>query len=389
MAGQDQQQERTEQPTAKRLQEARQRGQVPRSRELNMAAILIAAAIILFAARPQLSNDATRLLTDALTIPPEMLHDPKSIVGAFGSTGLAALEAFAPLLGGLLVATILGGVAIGGWAPSAHPLKPDLNKLNPISGIKRVFGLRGLVEVGKSLGKAFIVGGVGIGYMAFSSNGLFRLSVAPLDLALADATTLIATTFLLCSLSLILIALVDVPYQIWQHHKQLRMTLQEVKDELKETDGRPEVKARIRQMQQEAAGKRMLENVPLADVVITNPTHFAVALRYADGEMTAPIVLAKGVDQVAARIRSIAADNTVPLFEAPYLARALYWTTEIGAEIPAQLYLAVAQVLTYIFGLRAARAHGTSWPERPAVNVDEKLAQRPTVGRIKPDNGKN
>jgi len=381
MAENDQQQERTEQPTARRLQEARQRGQVPRSRELNMAAILIAAAVMLVATRPYIGEQTTELLRNALSVPPESLRDPRSIVSAFGATGIAAMQVFAPLLAGLLVAAVLGGVAIGGWAPSAHPLKPDLNKLNPIKGIKRVFGLRGLVEVGKSLAKAFVVGGVGIGYMALASDGLFRLSVAPIDLALADATSLIATTFLICSMSLILIALVDVPYQIWQHRKQLRMTLKEVKDELKETDGRPEVKSRIRQLQQEAAGKRMLEDVPAADVVVTNPTHFAVALRYADGEMRAPIVVAKGVDNMAGRIRGIADANKVPLFEAPYLARALYWTTEVGAEIPAQLYLAVAQVLTYVFGLRAAHEQGAPWPERPTVDVDEKLARRPQVGR--------
>ncbi|MFQ5633833.1 MAG: flagellar biosynthesis protein FlhB [Gammaproteobacteria bacterium] len=387
MAENDQQQERTEQPTARRLEEARQKGQVPRSRELNMAAVLIAAAVILFATRAQLSGQTTYMLRDALTISPAMLLDPDSITGAFAATGLAAIEAFLPLLGGLLVAAIFGGVAIGGWAPSGHPLKPDLNKLNPIKGLKRVFGLRGLVEVGKSLAKAVVVAGVGLGYMTLSSDGLFRLSVAPLHVALGDATTLIATTFLICSLSLILIALVDVPYQIWQHRKQLRMTLKEVKDELKETDGRPEVKSRIRQLQQEAAGKRMLEDVPLADVVITNPTHFAVALRYADGEMSAPTVLAKGVDQMAGRIRGIAEEHDVPLFEAPYLARALYWTTAIGAEIPAQLYLAVAQVLTYIFGLRTAHEHGAPWPERPSIEVDEKLAQRPVPGHSQNDTG--
>lgn len=381
MAEQDQQQERTEQPTARRLQEARQRGQVPRSRELNMAAVLIAAAVLLYATRPLLGEQTTGLLRDALRITPDRLHDTTDIVGAFGSVGLAAVETFAPLLVCLVIAAIGGGIAIGGWAPSAHPLKPDLGKLNPVKGLKRVFGLRGLVEVGKSLAKALVVGGVGLGYIAFSSEGLFRLSATPVDLALGDATRLIATTFLICSLSLIVIALVDVPFQVWQHRKQLRMTLQEVKDELKETDGRPEVKSRIRQMQQEAAGKRMLEDVPRADVVVTNPTHFAVALRYADGEMNAPIVLAKGVDQMAGRIRCVAEEHDVPLFEAPYLARALYWTTEIGAEIPAQLYLAVAQVLTYIFGLRAAHERGAAWPERPNVEVDEALARRPMPGQ--------
>lgn len=342
-----------------------------------MASVLIAAAIILYTIRPQLGAQTTALLRDALTIDPAMLNDPRSIIGAFSSVGLSAVQAFAPFLIGLIVAAILGGIAIGGWAPSGHPLKPDLSKLNPIKGIKRVFGLRGLVEVGKSLGKAFIVSAVGIGFLVYSSDSIFRLSVAPINIAIGDATTLVATTFLICSLSLIVIALVDIPYQIWTHKKQLKMTLREIKDELKETDGRPEVKSRIRQLQQEAAGKRMLEDVPRADVIVTNPTHFAIALRYADDEMSAPLVLAKGVDHMAARIRELGDEHDIPLFEAPYLARALYWTTEIGQEIPSQLYLAVAQVLTYIFGLRAALETGAPWPERPTVEVDEDLAKQP------------
>lgn len=377
MAENDQQQDRTEQPTARRLEEARQRGQVPRSRELNMAAVLIGAALILYTIRPQLGAQTTALLRDALTIDPAMLNDPRSIIGAFSSVGLAAIQAFAPLLIGLVVAAILGGIAIGGWAPSGHPLKPDLSKLNPIKGIKRVFGLRGLVEVAKSLGKAFIVSGVGIGFIVYSSDGIFRLSVAPINVAISEGTTLVATTFLICSLSLIAIALVDVPYQIWTHKKQLKMTLKEIKDELKETDGRPEVKSRIRQLQHEAAGKRMLQDVPQADVIVTNPTHFAIALRYADGKMSAPLVLAKGVDHIAARIREVGDEHDIPQFEAPYLARALYWTTEIGQEIPSQLYLAVAQVLTYIFGLRAALETGAPWPDRPTVEIDKDLAKRP------------
>jgi flagellar biosynthetic protein FlhB len=202
----------------------------------------------------------------------------------------------------------------------------------------------------------------------------------PLTAAVGHAMELALLTLLIASLALLLIAGVDAPWQLWNHARQLRMTRQEIVDELKETEGRPEVRSRIRALQQEVAKRRMLADVPTADVVITNPTHFAVALRYAEGRHRAPVVVAKGTDLLAARIRELAAEHKVAIFEAPLLARALYWTTDIGREIPATLYVAVAQVLTYVYRLRAARTGPAPWPDRPTVEVDPALAERPAGG---------
>jgi flagellar biosynthesis protein FlhB len=211
-------------------------------------------------------------------------------------------------------------------------------------------------------------------------NDVIRLGLAPLNAAMRDTGGLIAMTLVVCSFGMLVVAFADTPFQIWSHRRELRMTRQEIREELKETEGRPEVRSRIRNLQQQMANRKMLRDVPLADVVVTNPTHFAVALRYDERRMRAPVVIAKGVDHMAARIRDIAASNRIALFEAPLLARALYWTTRVNQEIPGPLYLAVAQVLTYVLRVRAALQTGTPWPDRPLVKVDEELAQ-PRRGR--------
>jgi len=382
MAENEQQfQERTEPATPKRLEEARKRGQVPRSRELNMAVVMLVGSGVFFVIQPQLGGQLVALLQQGLSISPAVLRDTDSVTTQFRDLSLVTLAAFAPLLGALAIAAVLGAVAIGGFSFSAKPLEPKLSKLNPLKGLKRVFGLKGLVEVAKALAKAGLIGGVGFTYLWFSGDDIFRLSVEPLRITMSNAGNMVATMLLLCSLCLLVIALADVPYQLWNHAKELRMTRKEVQDEMKETEGRPEVRSRVRSLQQELANRRMLEDVPEADVIITNPTHFAIALRYREGDAGAPVVLAKGVDHMAARIRELGEQHGIARFEAPLLARALYWTTDIGDQIPSQLYLAVAQVLTYVFRLRAAAAGDAPWPDRPTVNVDETLAQGPAKRR--------
>jgi flagellar biosynthetic protein FlhB len=373
--------DRTEQPTPKRLDDARRRGQVPRSRELAMASVLMAGSVILFAGQGQLGGDIRELMVRALSPSREMLADPAYLSIALADIGFAVLNTFTPLLVTLAAAAILGTIAIGGWFMSATPLQPKFERLNPIAGLGRIFSINGLVEVLKALAKATIIGGFAIAYIAWSGTQLLGLSNAPVGGAMAESLSLTLMTLGICSLALLLIAAVDAPYQLWSWRRQLRMTRQEVIDELKETEGRPEVRSRIRQMQQEVAQRRMLVDMVKADVVVTNPTHFAVALRYEDNRMRAPVVLAKGADHVAARMRAVAAERKITLFEAPVLARALYWTTDIGQEIPSQLYLAVAQVLTYVYRLRAVHERGGEWPEKPAVNVDEKLALQPARRR--------
>jgi flagellar biosynthetic protein FlhB len=378
-------QERTEQATQKRRDDARRRGHVARSRELNIAAVLLAGAMLMVAARSHFGASMAGLMRDGLVIERAALDQPGNMTAALAEATLTALVAFAPLLAVLALAAIGGAIAVGGWVFSAEQVTPKWSRLDPVQGMKRIFSVRGLVEVGKALAKGFVIGGFALGYLLWVQDSVITLGLEPLRTALSDAGAMIAITLVVCSFGMLVVALADAPFQIWSHTRELRMTRQEIREELKETEGRPEVRGRIRSMQQQLANRRMLREVPKADVVVTNPTHFAVALRYEDSRMRAPVVVAKGVDHMAARIRDIATRNRVALFEAPLLARALYWTTKVNQEIPAPLYLAVAQVLTYVYRLRAAMQGGAPWPERPLVKVDAGLAD-PQRGRRAPQN---
>jgi flagellar biosynthetic protein FlhB len=373
-------QERTEQATPKRREDARRRGQVARSRELNIAAVLLTGSLAFLAARPWFAGALEALMREGLQIERAALDEPSSMITALAEAGRAALFAGAPLLIVLAIAAVGGAVAIGGWIFSAEPVLPQWSRIDPVQGMRRILSVRGLVEVAKALAKALLIGGLAFAYMSWARDGVVNLGLAPLPAALGDTGTLVAMTLLVASAGMLLIAMADAPFQLWNHNRQLRMSRQEIREELKETEGRPELKSRIRSLQQQLANRRMLKEVPTADVVVTNPTHFAVALRYDDRRMRAPVVVARGVDLMAERIRNVATQNRVALFEAPLLARALYWTTNLGQEIPAQLYLAVAQVLTYVYRLKATVQHGAPWPDRPAVAVDASLAQ-PQRGR--------
>jgi flagellar biosynthetic protein FlhB len=378
-------QDKTEEATPKRLEDARRRGQVPRSRELSMALVLGAGAAALYASRGTVGSGVSELMVRSLRFDRTALADPASMGAAFGTTAVAALELFIPLFVAVAAAGVLGSIAVGGWLLSPSPLAFKPERLDPIKGFGRVFSLNGFVEVLKALAKATVILAVSIGCLWSVRDAVLGLGNQPLASAMDQAMYLALLTLGAGSLALLLIAAVDAPYQLWSHARQLRMTRQEVMDEMKEAEGRPEVRNRVRQLQQEVARRRMLADVPKADVIVTNPTHFAVALRYEDGRMRAPVLLAKGTDHVAARIRLVGEEHNVTFFEAPLLARALYWNTEIGQEIPAPLYLAVAQVLTYVYRLRAVRARGGPEPVRPAVEVDPKLAERPRrAGRRRP-----
>ncbi len=381
MADNDQQfQEKTEPATPKRLEDARKKGQIARSKELNMAAVMIVGSASLFVGGPRIGQFFVDLLTSRLRFDATWLRNPDSMTIGFAEAGQDALAAFAPFLLMVVIAAVLGGMALGGWSFSPSPMAPKLSKLNPIKGLKRVFGVGGLVETVKAIAKAFVVSACAFAFLYYASDSILKLSVTPYHAAIGAIGTLVMTILLICSGSLILISLIDVPYQLWNHAKQLRMTRKEIQDETKESEGRPEVRSRIRALQQEASSRRMLQDVPDADVIVTNPMHFAVALKYDDGNMGAPIVLAKGKDFMAQRIREIAAEHRIAFFEAPPLARALFWTTDVGTEIPARLYLAVAQVLTYVFRLQSAMGGNGEWPDRPRVEVDAELAEQPKPG---------
>jgi flagellar biosynthetic protein FlhB len=375
------QEDRTEPATAKRLDEARRKGQIPRCHELGMGSVLMTGALVLYSNGEQLGSGMREMMRKAFAFDPRALDDPGYMTQALAQSMLAALDACTPLFVALIVAAVVGTIAVGGFVFTPAPMAFKFERLDPVAGLGRMFSLNSLVEVLKALAKAGFIVAATVALLMGTMDQLLGLSDQPLLQAMSSSMSLTLLTFAICSGALLLIAGLDAPYQLWSHARQMRMTRKEIEDEQKESEGSPEVRNRIRQLQQEVSRRRMLESVPKADVVITNPTHFAVALRYDDSRMRAPVLLAKGADLTAARIREIATENKVTLFESPLLARALYWTTDLGQEIPSQLYLAVAQVLTYVYRLKVVRERGGPWPERPTVDVDKKLASGPQQRR--------
>ncbi len=364
-------QERTEPATPKRLKEARDKGQIARSRELNAMAVTLAGAAAVFALGEGMVSGVIGIMTENLALPRLDALSPERMLQHLKEATLAATLTLLPWLTLLTIVALLAPLSLGGWAFSTEAMKFKGERINPIAGLKRLFAMRGLVELLKALAKFALVGAIAVLVLNWLAEEFIGLGRQSLMNALSHSAWLMATAFILFSAGLILIAAVDVPFQIWDHGKKLRMTRQEVKDELKETEGRPEVKGKIRSLQQETANRRMLEDIPIASVVVTNPTHYAVALRYDAEEMGAPVVVAKGADLMALKIREVANEHGVPIFEAPPLARALYASAEIGDEIAERLYVAVAQVLTYIYQLDNYVAGRTSEPERPVIEIDE------------------
>ena len=347
-------QERTEQPTERRLQEARKKGQVPRSKELNTMLSLLLASISLLIFGGYISQNLMQISVEGFSIPRELAFDTAQLPFQFMYMVSQALLALSPFMAVMLVSVFAGPLLMGGWSFSLETISFKLEKLDPIKGLARIFSLKSLVELAKALAKFVLLLGAAILVFFTIDQQLLSLSSMTPKAAGLEAATILVQVLLILSATTILIVALDVPFELWNHSKQLRMTKQEIKDEMKETDGNPQVKQRIRTLQRQLAESRMMEDVKTADVVITNPTHYAVALQYLDRPGSAPKVLAKGKDLTALRIRSIAADCDIPIFEAPPLARALYRSTEIGYEIPHVLYMAVARVLAYVFQLKNA-----------------------------------
>jgi flagellar biosynthetic protein FlhB len=368
MAENDNDLERTEQPTQKRLEEARKQGQIPRSTELTAAAVLLVSGGALKYLGAQVGGQLHAMMRSGLSLSREQAMDETLAVSALAGPAYHALLACAPIFGLTLLAAVAAPMALGGWNLSFESLAPNFGRLSPLAGFGRMFSVRGAVELAKAGAKFLLVALVACWVLWRKSPELMGLGSEPLQAALAHAASLTGYSLLMLSGSLGLIAAVDVPWQLFQHNKQLRMTREEIREEMKQSEGSPEVKGRIRSLQRELARRRMMQEVPKADVIVTNPTHYAVALRYDEKRMRAPIVVAKGSDLVAARIREIATEHRVPIFEAPPLARALHRHVEIGGEIPASLYVAVAQVLTYIYQLKTAKRYGSTVPEPPAID---------------------
>jgi flagellar biosynthesis protein FlhB len=363
--------ERTEEPSQKRLQDARDRGQLPRSRELTNFATMIGGSATLLAMGGVLSARMSQMMRSGLAIDPQQLRDPDGMFSSLSEACMGALTVLLPVFGALIALVVLAALALGGWNFSMQAMTPDFTRLSPLAGMKRLFGLRGASELGKALLKCTVVGGVCAAIVSSVFGDVLALAHMEPRNAIGRGAGLVSWAFVWLCASLALIAMVDVPLQLFQFKRALRMTRQELRDEAKESDGRPETKQRIRQMQQTLARRRMMHKVPTADVVIVNPTHFAVALKYDPKKMRAPRVLAKGVDLVAQNIRRIAAEHRVPVFESPKLARALYRSTDLNKEIPAGLYVAVAQVLSYIFRVRTLNPTVAARVARPDPQVSD------------------
>ncbi|MEM9397225.1 MAG: flagellar biosynthesis protein FlhB [Pseudomonadota bacterium] len=355
-------QERTEEPTERRKQEARKKGQVPRSKELNTMLGLLFAGAALWILGGALVSDLSAITVAGFSVDRSLAYDTARIPVHFMHLVSETLMALVPFFAVTVVAALAGPLLMGGWAFSLESMAFKWEKLDPIKGLGRLFSAKGLLELVKALVKFTLLLAATYLLIRFFEREILNLSAFDAVDASMQAVTILLFSLLALSAVMAVIVVFDVPFELWNFNRQLRMTRQEVRDELKETEGRPEVKQRIRNLQREAAQRRMMQDVPTADVVITNPTHYSVALSY-KGEEGAPRVVAKGKDLVALKIRTIASEHDVPLYEEPPLARAIYGTTEVGEEIPQGLYLAVARVLAYLFQLRRSRP--TDYVPRP------------------------
>nr|WP_314481537.1 flagellar biosynthesis protein FlhB [uncultured Pseudomonas sp.] len=348
--------DKTEDPTEKRKKDSREKGEIARSKELNTLAIMLAGSIGLLIFGGALAQDMMELMRYNFSISRETLLNTDSMGAFLLHSGKVALLAVQPVLITLLIAALVGPIALGGWLFAAGSMAPKFSRMNPAAGLKRMFSAKALVELLKALAKFFIVLIVALLVLQSDIDDLLRIAQEPLEQAVIHSLQVVAWSALWMACGLILIAAVDVPVQLWESHKKLLMTKQEVRDEHKDQEGRPEVKQRIRQLQREMSQRRMMAAIPDADVIITNPTHYAVALKYDPEKGGAPMLLAKGSDFLALKIREIGAKHNILLLESPALARSIYYSTELDQEIPAGLYLAVAQVLAYVYQIRQYQA---------------------------------
>lgn len=348
--------EKSEEPTEKRKQDSRKKGEIARSRELNTLAVVLAGTGGLLSFGGAVGQRIMQVMHKNFSLPRELLLDERYMAISLLQSAQMAGDALIPLFVVLLMAAIIGPVALGGWLFSMEALAPKFSRMNPLSGLKRMFSMKSIVELLKALGKFFIVLAVALFVLARARDELIKFASEPLEMAILHSMQVVGWSALWLACGLIIIAAVDVPFQMWDSKQKLKMTKQEVRDEYKDTEGKPEVKGRIRQLQREMAERRMMSAVPEADVIITNPTHFAVALKYDAEQGQAPVLLAKGGDYLALKIREIGNEHKIILLESPALARAVYYSTEVDQEIPAGLYLAVAQVLAYVYQLRQYHA---------------------------------
>ncbi len=369
----DNSQEKTEEATPRRIEKSREDGQTARSKELATMTVLLAGAggLLMFGA--SLGASLENIMRESFALEREMVFDTRAMSLLLLDSAWEAVIALMPLMILLLVAAILGPIGIGGILFSGKAIAPKLNRMDPFKGLKRMFSMRALIELVKAVAKVALVMIIAILILDLRTEDLLSIAEEPAIPAMEHVLWTLGWSFFLLACATIVIAVIDVPFQIYDHQKKLRMTKQEVKDEFKDSEGKPEVKGRIRQLQREMAQRRMMQDVPGADVVITNPTHYAVALKYDQKTMAAPVVVAKGGDEVAFKIMEIARAHKVDVLRTPPLTRAVYHNTEIGGEIPDGLYMAIAQVLAYLFQLRRFRRGQGPKPSMPDFPIPSDL----------------
>ena len=357
--------ERSYEATPRRLEQARERGQVPRSRELSTAAIALAGAMTLSSLGPALFGRLADTVRNGLTLDRRAAFEPDRMLTALSGLAQGSLLDVLPVLGLTLAATLAAPLLLSGWLFSPKAFAPDFARLDPLRGLGNMFSSHSLVELVKAVVKCVLLGVLGTFAIQHAFGELTTLPGQDVRDASLRLGSLVSSGFFVLVGGMLAIAALDVPYAIWRHRKALRMTREELRQEMRESEGDPQLKARVRSLQRAAARKRMMAAVPTATVVITNPTHYAVALAY-DESMRAPRVVAKGMDKVAQRIREIAAEHDVPLLEAPAVARALHKHAELDSEIPQTLYAAVAQVLAYVYQVRVWQRQGGRAPVPPS-----------------------
>jgi flagellar biosynthetic protein FlhB len=356
--------EKTEPASPRRLEKAREEGDVARSRELVTFALLATGGAALWLTAGSLGEQLAAILRQGLRFERDTAFDTSRMTAQAASAAIGSLQALAPALAVMLVAALVSPMMLGGWMLSPAKLAPNFGKLDPLAGLGRMFSLDSLAELAKAVLKLLLVGGVAWWVISSDVAALMSLMAEPTHAGLQHALRLVAGSCALIIASLLLVAALDVPWQLWSYYRKHRMSREDLRQEQKESEGDPQVKGQIRRQQQQMARRRMMAEVPKADIVVTNPTHFAVALKY-NGDMAAPRVIAKGTDMVALRIRELAQQHRIPLLEAPPLTRALYRHTDLGQEIPAALYTAVAEVLAWAYRLNQWRSEGGVEPGAP------------------------
>ena len=357
--------EKSEQASSTRLEKAYEEGDVPRSRELATCVLLFTAGLSVWGLGSHLTGALKDMLSSGLIFDSKLAFNTDSTLSRISDQIIDLLIAFSPLGFALIIAALAAPVLVGGWNFSTNLLVPNFERLDPIKGMGNLFSKNSLVELVLSVAKATVVGVVAYFVISADFAQLITLSVVPIEVGLAETGLFLVQSFIFIVGALVAIAMVDVPYQLYRYAEKLKMSHQELKQESKEGNGNPEIKAKIRQQQREMSRRRMMSNVQKADVIITNPTHYSVAIQYKEGDMRAPVLLAKGADTLALRIREIAKEHEILILESPKLARAIYANTELDTEIPEALYLAVAEILAFVFQVKNFNGRSGAYPNQP------------------------